>query len=131
MALKVQAIAASALALCLTAGSAGAAEAAQVYFANIMDAPVEVSIDDQPAGSLAAKSANGLQMKPGEHVILVTMADGSSISKPWVFEASALAKTRKDSWWCLAVAPRKAGSDSGYLVQLPAEQCKAFIEASG
>lgn len=113
----------------LSSGAANAADPPRIYFANVMSAAVTVEIDDKDAGGLPAQTASSIPLAPGEHVIKVTTADGSSVSKPWQMDAKDLASAKGGRFWCLAVAPRGEGDTYGYLLQLPADKCKAFVEA--
>jgi hypothetical protein len=115
--------------LTLSLGAAQAAEPARIYFANGMSTPVQVEIDDHDVGTLEAQTVSFLPLAAGEHVIKVTMDDGSSISKPYTLDEPSLATAKGGRWWCLAVAPKGEGAVSGYLFQFPTDNCKAFVEA--
>lgn len=125
----LKAAAAAAVLLASAAGTAHAADAPRIYFVNVMPAAVTVEIDDKDAGGLPAQTASSIPLAPGEHVIKVITEDGSSVSKPWQMDAKDLASAKGGRFWCVAVAPRGEGDTYGYLLQLPADKCKAFIEA--
>ena len=109
-------------------GSASAADSEpRLYFINALPGPVQLSIDGKAVGPLRADSAYTAPLTPGEHVMVVTSDDGSSISKPYVFDKTNLAQVGKSSWWCVAMAPRTEGSPDGFLFQMPAERCKAYV----
>ena len=111
------------------AGAAQAADLPKLYFANGLDAAVSVTVDDHALGQLPAKTVNTVALTPGEHVILVTMQDGSSVSKPYTLDTASLADSKGAKWWCIVVAPKSAGSDQGFLFQFPTANCKAFVDA--
>jgi hypothetical protein len=127
----LKAVAAAGAALAVGLGTAHAADPARIYFANGLTDPVQVEVDGQSVGQLNAQTVSFLPMVPGEHVIKVTMLDGSSISKPYALDSASLADAKGGQWWCIAVAPKSEGSANGFLFQFPTDKCKAFVEAGG
>lgn len=125
------AVSALAVAGAAHASSPPASQPAQLLFANGMDSPLKVTVDNAAIGDLAAQTVHLIDLPAGEHAISFVTDDGSSVSRVFQFDTRDIAEGGDLRVWCVYAVPQSRGSAYGALVKLPTEVCESSLKPQG